>query len=136
MAEPIATQSPTNTETSAKLENTSTKTTVKAEENELDPKSTKKNAAKPVKPTFSDFLSLHKSYILGVVVGISLLILNTYVGLYITRLLLDDENLPVTPGVSLPAINLDDYEAVKTDRQNREVKELRVPSGIDPFGTN
>lgn len=85
---------------------------------------------------FEKYFSEHRSYIVGVIVGLILIAINVYVGLYVVDLLLTDKKILVKPGLSLPVIQYQDYEIVKKDLLNRQTKELGSNPKIDPFQTS
>lgn len=84
---------------------------------------------------FEQFLSQRRSYILGVIVGISLIAVNTFVGLYVLRLVLEDDTIPVVPGLSLPVIKIKEYELAEKDYLDRQTKDLKANPDSDPFKT-
>lgn len=94
----------------------------------------------PAKPEqkqgkFEQFLSQRRSYILGVFIGLSLIALNTYVGLYVLQLVLEDNTIPVVSGLSLPVIKIKEYEIAEKDYLDRQSKELKSNPPSDPFKT-
>lgn len=84
---------------------------------------------------FKDFLKQRRSYILGILVGIVLITINAYVGLYMIDILLSEDIIAVVPGVSLPAIHVSDYETVRDSYLSRQQKVLPPASTSDPYHT-
>lgn len=82
---------------------------------------------------FIDYLSRKKSYLLGVFLGIALVVINMYIGLSMTNLLLDDPQVEFEPGTSLPVINVQDYNKVKEEYLSRQERVLLKDFLEDPF---
>lgn len=91
---------------------------------------------KLAKSTIAAYLGQRLSYILGVVVGLSLIFINVYIGLYMLDLVLTDEIIIVKDGVSLPVINKQGYDQVKGYVIRRGSKELITVGNVDPFKVN
>lgn len=83
------------------------------------------------------FARKRTSYLLGVLLGVVLIIINVYVGLTIVTLLLDSNNqLPSQAGISLPVIKTKEYEDAKFEYLKRQQKQYRLSPSVDPFKIN
>lgn len=84
------------------------------------------------------FVSQQRSYLIGVGLGTTLIIVNTTVGLYVVNLLIESES-PTNKTVQqlpVPKIDEEGYLSFKVDYLNRQTKELRATPTVNPFGTN
>lgn len=74
-------------------------------------------------------------YLIGVLIGVTLIFINVFIGLSMITLLLDEKEVAVKGGISVPAIRQQDYETVKEDFYERLEKNLLTAEELraDPF---
>jgi hypothetical protein len=86
----------------------------------------------------SKFLSQHRSYLIGILLGVGLILLNTLVGLYMVNIVVQSENPQIKSVQSLPvpAINESAYKNFKDDYLDRKIKDLVEAPSKNPFQTD
>lgn len=83
---------------------------------------------------FANAVSKRRGYLLGVFLGLVLIIINVYIGLSVTTLILDEqEQILPQEGISLPVIREQVYLDAKEIFLGRQTKQLVSVEGTDPF---
>ncbi|MBL8014776.1 MAG: hypothetical protein JNK26_01145 [Candidatus Doudnabacteria bacterium] len=83
----------------------------------------------------AQLLNENRTYIIGMFMALTLLLANTYLGIYTLNLLLSQRSIDFVPGIALPEVNIESYEVVKQDLEARSSKSLPTPLQNDPFHT-
>ena len=100
-------------------------------------KKEKKEKKKKQKGELSKYIAQRRSYIIGIILGVMLILVNSGVGIYVVSLVLSSQNPQDLEFEALPVpkISTSDYEQFRDDHLDRQAKDLIIPSSVDPFDT-
>ncbi len=84
------------------------------------------------------FIAQRRSYLIGIGLGITLIIINTVIGLYVVNLVLesaDDTNVVDFEELPVPKIKEQEYLNFRDDFIQRQKLEVKQLTNQDPFDT-